>query len=140
MEVWEIRHLLEVVEPLPFPHTLRMSIFFHGRRSTPADEFVVRAAANGKYDYITVKVNTGEADDDVPVPASDDATILHNENTQTVITVVAEDPDDSGAITYSLASEFLIMIYSQSIPLRGTNFISSPISKPNGCNSIMRIS
>ena len=70
----------------------------------PADEFVVRAAANGKYDYITVKVNVERQDDDAPVFTSADATILHNENTQTVITVVAEDPDDLGAITYSLAS------------------------------------
>ena len=70
-------------------------------------------------------------DDDAPVFTSDDATILHNENTQTVITVVAEDPDDLGAITYSLASGIfdndLFSINSSSGVL---TLIAVQISKP----------
>ena len=99
-------YLLEVVEQFGFPLTLRMSIFIPRSDQPPLDEFVVRVADDGKYDYITVKVNVERQDDDAPVFTSADATILHNENTQTVITVVAEDPDDLGAITYSLAWNF----------------------------------
>ena len=75
-------------------------------------------------------------DDDAPVFTSDDATILHNENTQTVITVVAEDPDDLGAITYSLASGIfdndLFSINSSSGVL---TFEQSRFRNPNGCRS-----
>lgn len=91
------------------------------------DTFVVRAVATGGESYITANVIVGRQDDDAPIFTTPSSVISHPENTLSVYTFSAADPDTLGALTYTLDSGAVDNSYFEVDASSGTlSFLSSP--------------
>ena len=88
---------------------------------------MVRAVATGGESYITASVIVGRQDDDAPIFTTPSSVISHPENTLSVYTFSAADPDALGALTYSLDSGAVDNSYFEVDASSGTlSFLSSP--------------